>query len=156
MPYFCCSKMSEFYFTDDEINASINNPFYGAQNLDEYLEKEEQKRMKAVEQKHNEAVENNNNLKMIKKKNTSLKRKLPQLGTVISPDSSFVIRKNKGNAHHIIKIEILEIDNEDLGNSAKTNISVQYVVSENYDNMMDATENLINKIIKKLSGSEYV
>lgn len=150
--------MSDFYFTDDERNTSMNNPFYGAQDLDAILEREEENRLKALrEQKNNETLENNTSLKTIKKKNKlSLKKKLPKIDHVISPapDSSFVIRKNKAKGSHIIKIEILEIDSKEQENSAKTNLSVQYIVSDNYDNMMDATEDLINRIIQKLSVPE--
>lgn len=69
--------------------------------------------------------------------------------------SSFVIRKDQKKGHHVIKIEVYEINNQSNNNtSGSASVNVQYVVKDNYDNIMDATNCLISRIVKKLSDSD--
>jgi hypothetical protein len=64
--------------------------------------------------------------------------------------NSYIIKKIK-KGRRIIKISI---SNLELGNGSKE-IEVQYVVEDEFDEMLNSTEELVNKIVKKLSNVSY-
>lgn len=70
------------------------------------------------------------------------KRKAKEAGL-----SSHVIRKvTKGK--RLIKISISDIEQSNIGANC---VTVQYVVQDDYDDLLNATEGLVEKIVKKLS-----
>lgn len=64
--------------------------------------------------------------------------------------NSFIIKKIK-KGRRVIKISIsnLEVDNE------CQEVAVQYIVEDNFDDMLNATEVLVDKIVKRLSNVNY-
>lgn len=128
----------------DECNP-ITNPFYYAQDVDGYVTKmlndEKEMKEKTLQQKQ---------IKVTKK------RKLPESETStlnntprIEPRvyTSHVIKKYK-KAKKIIKIVV---ENLDSGESSEDEISVQYVVTGHYDDILEQTECLVGKIFKKIT-----
>lgn len=85
-------------------------------------------------------------MKIIKNKVLSKKKTKPS-----SLSSSFVIRNERENGKHLIKIIMRTIDNS--CEQSKPDVSVQYIVKDNFDDIRDSTERLINKIVNKLSDS---
>lgn len=68
--------------------------------------------------------------------------------------SSYVITKAPRRALRMIKIEIIDITGpQTCTNSEDSVVSVQYVVSEPVDEIMDMSENLVSKICKKLCNN---
>lgn len=141
---------------------ALGNPFLHAQDREtfytteaerahqEYLnEKKEDE--KSVETKDLKRKKSNFNKKVIKKSPTQT--------------SSNVIRKETGKPHHLIKIHIYDLtrcdkDNEqnciiynDVGDSA--DVTIQYLVKDDYDENLDETEQLVGKIVKKISNKQY-
>lgn len=75
--------------------------------------------------------------------------------TITLDNSSYIIRKEPGKAHHLINISIHDMSDNASGRSCNehdsTRVSVQYLVRNNYDEIMDETEHLIEKIVKKIN-----
>lgn len=93
----------------------------------------------------------------IKRKNnkSKLNSKVTLSKLLDTPSSSFVIRKEPGKAHHLIKISIYDLSDNNVDHSDSACVNVQYQVKDNYDEIMDETEYLIGKIVKKLSTSTH-
>lgn len=100
--------------------------------------------------------------KDIKRKKCNINRKTIRKSHTLP--SSYVIRKETGKPHHLIKIQIYdltrcvkdtkqncEIDN-DVVDSA--DVSIQYLVNDDYDDILDETEHLVGKIVKKISNKQ--
>lgn len=141
---------------------SLGNPFLFAQDREsfynteaelahqEYLN-EKKEEQKSVETKDHKRKKSNINKKVMKKYPTQ--------------SSSYVIRKETGIPHHLIKILIYDLtrcvkDNKqnceidyDVGDSADVNI--QYLVKDDYDDILDETEHLVGKVVKKLSNKQF-
>lgn len=85
--------------------------------------------------------------KKSKLKQRSIKKKNKQT-------ASFVVTKGLRRGRRLIKIQVVDLTNEDVkeGSDNEDNIllSAQYVVTDPIDEIMDQTENLINKISKSL------
>lgn len=65
--------------------------------------------------------------------------------------SSYVITKAPKRALRMIKIEIHDLNGPQTStNSDDSVVSVQYIQSEVVDEIMDLSENLVNKICKKI------
>lgn len=89
-----------------------------------------------------------------KQTSSSKKRKLSKRKTITqSTSSSYVIRRQHEKGRRLIKICVYDLnsngDTMDIDES-EPNISVQYIVKDNYDNVMDSTETLINRIVTKI------
>ncbi|XP_047988059.1 uncharacterized protein LOC125238456 [Leguminivora glycinivorella] len=70
------------------------------------------------------------------------KRKIKEMGL-----NSHVIRKvTKGK--RLIKISISDLEQSNIESNG---VTVQYVVQDDYDELLNATEGLVEKIVKKLS-----
>lgn len=85
-------------------------------------------------------------------KKSSKKRKCP----LASSTTSYIARQGgSGNGGHLIKLEVYKLkdckNENDYSDSDNACVSVQYVVREPYDEVMEAAETLIKKIGKKLS-----
>lgn len=81
----------------------------------------------------------------VEKKEKSLKRK--------QKDSmSYIISKAPRKGHRLIKIQVLDYDQR-LNTNYSESVRVQYTVVDPIDEIMDLTENIVNKICKKLSES---
>lgn len=146
--------MSSITFEDD--TNPITNPFYYAQNMDAVYELEYQKLQNQLQEEQLKNIEANKHEKEAVE-NKKKKSRLSLKKTICKPAStssctSYVVRKESGKAHHLIKISI-----EDTGtlcgiNSDIKNVSVQYLVKDNYDDIMEDTERLISKVVKKISS----
>ncbi|XP_028161954.1 uncharacterized protein LOC114353955 [Ostrinia furnacalis] len=80
----------------------------------------------------------------------------------LGPTKSYVITKNQ-KGKRLIKIEVIDIVS-DTGSASSSEItdqednvliSAQYVVQDSYDEIMDLTDNLVQKISKKLCGDNF-
>lgn len=68
---------------------------------------------------------------------------------------SFVINNEPNPGKKLIKIEIIDISSssdQNPVNEENVLLSAQYVVKDGYDEIVDSTESVINKISKKLCG----
>lgn len=61
---------------------------------------------------------------------------------------SFVVSKAQRKGYRILKIQISDFDERQ--NSYTESVRVQYVVTEQMDDIMDSAQNIINKISKRL------
>lgn len=69
--------------------------------------------------------------------------------------SSFVINNEASKGNRLIKIQIIDIsnalpENEEIDDNILLN--AQYVADDGYDEIIESTESVINKISKKLCG----
>jgi hypothetical protein len=83
--------------------------------------------------------------KSLKKKTCSGKNKACGSGL-----NSYIIKQSKKGVR-LIKISIsnLEADNE------SEEVAVQYIVESEYDDVLNSTEGLVDKIVKRLSNANY-
>lgn len=73
-----------------------------------------------------------------------------------NPQQSFVVKSAPAKGRRLIKIEIIDLEQEAAASDDDTPLlSAQYVVTEHIDQIMDQTENLINNISKKICGYSY-
>lgn len=97
----------------------------------------------------------------IKNKKPKLTSKITLSKLLDAPSTSYVIRKEPGKAHHLIKISICDLSDNNLmsrvdrSDSDCACVNVQYLVKDNYDEIMDESEYLVGKIVKKLSSPTY-
>ncbi|XP_028177330.1 uncharacterized protein LOC114365073 [Ostrinia furnacalis] len=79
----------------------------------------------------------------------------------LGPTKSYVIRKNQ-KGKRLIKIEIVDLS--EMGSASSSEIedqednvllSAQYMIQDSYDEIMDLTDNLVQKISKKLCGDNF-
>lgn len=121
-----------FVSVDDDIN------FCCAQDVNGYLANYDFNALNACEEK---LVDKPQGSKSSLKSRKSLKKN--------TTSTSYVIRKTSRKGRNLIKIDIQPMNNSESENS----VSVQYIVEDVYDEIMDATETVINKIVKRISGS---
>lgn len=89
-----------------------------------------------------------------KKKQNKIQNKV-QKRSVPGQPSSFVINKKPGKGSRLIKIQIinlLENENKEVPESEDVILSAQYIADDGFDEIIDSTESVINKISKKLCG----
>jgi hypothetical protein len=89
-----------------------------------------------------------------KKKQTKIQNKV-QKRSVPGQLPSFVINKKPGKGYRLIKIQIINLqDNEykEVSESEDVILSAQYIADDGFDEIIDSTESVINKISKKLCG----
>lgn len=95
---------------------------------------------------------NTQNVRDIKEKIKKNIRK-QQKKTLSMRSTSYVITRAPKKATRMIKIEITDLitplSSNEISESESV-VSAQYIVSEPIDEIMDMTENLVNKICKKL------
>lgn len=140
----------------DDNDDPITNPFYYAQDVDGYAER--QLAGLPVSSKPSKNQEKNRGEKSEKVKRNASKRHKHSS----SPSSTeYIIRRNFGKrARSVIKINIYECkgseDEHDFSDSENASLSVQYVSenNNNYDEIMDATKRLIKKICEKMHDLE--
>lgn len=145
--------MSQSLLIDDDCNP-ITNPYYYAQNImaDSYINQEEtaENKVKPGSSKPMKKVNKN-------KKRIASKRKLEsslKLSSDPPASSSYIIKKETRRAMQLIKINILDLYGSELNNSSdidSASVSVQYIVTDSYDDIADATKRLINKIVNKIN-----
>lgn len=93
------------------------------------------------------------NPKPKKRKALNIKNKIIKRNVGHTP--SFVINNEAGKGNKLVKIQIIDIrdgvpDTNDQ--DEKVLLSAQYVANDGYDEIVDCTEGVINKISKKLCG----
>lgn len=109
-----------------------------AQNLDAIFDINHEKPLELKEEK----------LMSKKNKNSHLTKKPKSLS---SASSSFVIRNEREKGKHLIKIMVHSLQNNCV--QSEPSVSVQYLVKDSYDDILNSTERLINKIVNKISDS---
>lgn len=65
--------------------------------------------------------------------------------------SSFIINNKAEKGTRLLKIQIFDL-NKDSDDEDNVVLSAQYLVDDNYDEVIDHAESVIHKISKKLSG----
>lgn len=125
----------------------INNLFCNTQRFEDLH--------KIQHQEIKEPSENKIKTSKSQRKNKILRKSQDSILNNISSNLSYVSRKRKENGHHLIKIHIYELvpgikrrnfDDSDC-------LNAQYVVEDDYDEIMECAESLVSKIAKKLSIS---
>lgn len=131
-----------------QFDEKINEAPY-SQNIDEYLKYQD----RMLNRTTNIEPERNLNARTVRSKNTtnktrSIKRKIKVKNSKSKETSlsSHVIKK-VAKGKRIIKISISDVD----PNLAINTVTVQYIVENDYDDLLSATEHLIEKMVKKLS-----
>lgn len=120
----------------------MNDIFYNIQDQeDEYRVQHEQN--KAPELKKRKTLKNNP------------KKKIPKKSEILN-NISYVSRKGKENGHHLIKITIYEVLPGVKRSNVDNNVclSAQYIVEDKYDEILECTESVVKKIVKKISDSD--
>lgn len=145
--------MSQSLLIDDDYNP-ITNPYYYAQNIMDHpclnLEEMTENKAKPGSSKSMKKVNKN-------KKRIASKRKLEspvKLTSAPQVSSSYIIRKETRRAMQLIKIDIIDLCGSELNNSSdidSASVSVQYIVTDSYDDIANATTGLINKIVNKIN-----
>lgn len=117
----------------------VTNPFYYAQDRDRW---DMEVATKACEESRQQRAEAQ---RLKKKKSKSFK------------NSSFIMRKEQGRVRHLIKIMVYDLNGRNMEEidteNDNANVNVQYIVTSDYDDIMDKTDNLVSKIVQKLSKS---
>lgn len=116
----------------------VTNPFYYAQDRESWENIEVaaiahgESRQKKIEEP-----------RLKKKKSKSFK------------NSSFIVRKEQGRARHLIKVMVYDLDGRNMEEidteTDNASVNVQYIVTSDYDDIMDKTDNLVSKIVEKIS-----
>lgn len=106
------------------------NPFYFAQDVEGWLEKVEKKRQATT------AIQK---LSKDKPKKTSVK-------DIKKERSSYVIKNDNRQGRYLIKISIEALNDGD----ANRNVSGQYLVCDPCDEVLDSTEYVLTRILRKL------
>lgn len=104
------------------------DPFYFAQDVDGYLEKVEKKRQAAIQK-----------LAKNKPKRTAIKDQTKK-------QSSFVIKNERRKGRYLINISIEALNDGD----DNRNVIGQYLVCDPCDEVLDSTEYVLTKILRKL------
>lgn len=123
----------------DDIN-STTTPYYYTQDLSSYLANYNIEGLNV-----NEGEKSLDKSECCKSTQKSARKSLKKT----SASTSYVIRKTSRKGRNLIKIDIQPMNNSESDNS----VSVQYIVENAYDEIMDATETVINKIVKRISES---
>lgn len=123
----------------------ISPHFYSSQgNYKSYFDKIE-KNEKLRQQKRALNEQSRTKTKLKRKRECSLKS---------SSSASYIVRRDRSGARgrYLIKINIHELTEceDDCGDSDDASVSVQYIVREPFDEIMDATQGLVRKICNKL------
>lgn len=134
-------------FNDDSIDVTgrlMNDLFYNTQDLEDPYSVQHQEN-KASDKKKCKALKNKPKKKIHKKSQAE-----------ISNNLSYVSRRGNENGHHLIKINIYELRPGVKCKNVDDSVclSAQYVVEDKYDEILDCTENIVRKIVKKLSDSD--
>lgn len=149
--YFFFQNMEDLDIVDDVIKS-----FYFAQehpgNTIEQTELHHQQK-----DNENSRKEQPTKGKAKNKSKSTFKNTLSKLFTM--PSSSYVLRKEPGKAHHLIKICIYNLSDSNvisnIDHCDSASVSVQYQVKDNHDEIMDETDYLVSKIVKKLSSASH-
>lgn len=88
----------------------------------------------------------------VKKRKVTINNKITKRNLGHPP--SFVINNEAGKGSKLIKIQIINIRDGVPNETDDENVllSAQYVVADGYDEIVDCTESVVNKISKKLCG----
>lgn len=137
--------MANFTNIDDAV--PMTNPFY-YHELDQYLSKTEENNLQQSRPDHSATLS----------KKAAKKRKfVPSL----TPSAiEYIMRHTSSKSgKYLIKISINELNGRECKNYANddndtANVSVQYIVKDNYDKVMESAEDLIREIGKKLCNME--
>ena len=105
-------------------------------------------------ERQEDKVSSDKKCKTVSKKSKKKMRKTSQ--TEIKNNLSFVSRKRKETGHHLIKINVYELDPGVKCRILDESVclSAQYVVTDKYDEILDCTESLVSKIVTKISDSD--
>lgn len=141
--------MSNFVEIDD--TNPITNPFYYAQDVDGYLDRLEEQRVREQQQTASKSKDD-----QLSKPKKSKKRK----SSTESLSTYIIRRKYNQTTRHLVKINIYEIKDQeadnDFSDSDNPSVSVQYIVEDgnHFNDIRDATNSLIKKIGKTLYECE--
>lgn len=146
--FFFCIHLTIFVFLQDYSEGINNNQlFYSEGNYSTYFDDLVNQR------RQNEDLPNNQVAATLKK---TKKRKLSS-----DSSSSYIIRRNGSRGRYLIKLNVFDVKDKDCENvrdvindNNNACVSVQYVVRENYDEVMDITETLIKKISNNLNDAD--
>lgn len=119
-------QSSNTYLEINHPTINENNPFYYAQDVDGWLEKI------ALKQPNKE----NKSKNMDKLKKDKCEKK----------STSFIKKSNTRGGRYLIKIDI-EAQNEHENDQA---VSAQYVMTDQYDEVMDAAQSVVREIYRKM------
>lgn len=125
-----------------ESSDPVLNPFYYAQDRESW---DLEVATKAYEESRQQATEKKK-LKKKKKKNCKSFK-----------NTSFIMRKEPGHVRKIIKIIVYDVNGRQMeeidSDPDSASVNVQYLVRNDFDEIMSETEFLVNKIVKKLSST---
>lgn len=136
---FDCQEINNSFDIDSRL---IGDLFYNIQDQEEgYIVQHEEN--KAPEVKKRKTLKNKPN------------KKIPKKSEILN-NLSYVSRKGKENGHHLIKITIYELLPGVKRSDVDDNVclSAQYIVEDKYDEILDYTETVVKKIVKKISDSD--
>lgn len=154
-----------FYTNDsfDKDMSPIMNPFYYMPITNDELQTkctpEDQLEVARKIEGENKLLTKAGKHKKITKTNCTKKTSNMKKTSLEFPLISF-IKKKVARGHRLIKIDVYDINafsylkNSEIDNGTDNILSVQYVIENDFDEIMSLTENVIGKIIKKLSVSE--
>lgn len=138
---------------NDDINP-ITNPYYYAQDpLAGYSEA--MQNLTSISTMQNVSSDSTTKRDQgSSKKVKAKKRQISPTSSLILPTGlrdnlNYVIRQEREKGRKLIKINVYDFEG-DINDSDCPEISVQYVVYNNYDEIADATKSLITKILKKI------
>lgn len=119
----------------------VLNPFYYAQDRESWYA---EVASTACEESRQQEIKKK---KMKKKKNESK----------VLKNRSFIMREEPGHIRRIIKIIIHDVDGrkmEDIDSDPESaSVNIQYLVRNDLDEIMNETDYLVSKIVKKLSSN---
>lgn len=141
----------------------ITNPFYYMPITNEVSESQfnlqDQGKVARKTETGNKLLAKNGKHKKVRKTSSSKKSLNIKKKSQENPLVSF-IKKKVTRGHRLIKVDVYDVNaysclKKSAINDGTDNIlSLQYVVEDDYDEIMNLTENLVEKIIKKLSVNE--
>lgn len=144
MSYLKNFELKEFGDSIEVDGCVVNDLFYNTQDLEDLYSVQHQEN-KVSDEKKCKALKNQPKKKILKKPQVEISKKL-----------SYVSRRGQENGHHLIKINIYElrpgVNCKNVDDSVC--LSAQYVVEDRYDEILDCTENIVRKIVKKISDSD--
>lgn len=153
---------SAFLTIDGLSEDPITNPFYYMPITNEVSESQfnlqDQGKVAGKTETGNKLLAKNGKHKKLRKTSSS-KKSLHIKKSQENPLVSF-IKKKVTRGHRLIKVDVYDVNaysclKKSAINDGTDNIlSLQYVVEDDYDEIMNLTENLVEKIIKKLSVNE--
>lgn len=156
------------FYTSDDLDKDmslITNPFYYMPITNDDLQSEctpqDQIEVARKTEGENKLLAKIGKQKKLTKTNSSKQSSIIKKTSLEFPLVSY-IKKKIVRGHRLIKIDVYDINafsylkNSEMDDGADNIISVQYVIENDFDEIMSLTENVIGKITKKLSVNETI